>query len=365
VAAAVACHLVLQRVTRAAPTSATWEPARRQWIAWACAVGLLTVSGWLAWAFLPPVLAAAALASARASSGATPAWRAPGRVLVGAAVATALAGATTGLLHWRGAELVSISLESWLASFTAGSATGTVSAASADLAVIAYELVLGSLAAWGLLRGWRRRPVDGPSAGSSGARPFEVTALGLWLVWGLALQLRPGGGVEDWLAVQVPLLLAAAAGIEELVAVGARRRLDPVARRATGQRVAVAVAVAAVLALAGALSGVHRLAGARGRDTLPPARRLAEDVAALQERPANELPLVHVVTGPRIDPVLAWYLRSARLRWVASAVVDPAAGPRIVLVSQDLPRDQVPADPVTNRYAIAIDRELVRLVEMR
>ncbi|HVR28924.1 MAG TPA: hypothetical protein VMS86_05260 [Thermoanaerobaculia bacterium] len=360
VGAAVACHLLLRRLAGTSPGSATAEASRRQWVAWSIAVGLLVVSGPAAWDFLPPVLAGAVLLTTGSRAGAAAGGRPRGLVLLGLAAATALAGATTGLLQWRGPALVSVALESWLASFTAGATQAAASASAPvyDRFTLAYVLALAGLAAWGLVRAWRAGAGADRGWARSTATRVEAETLALWLLWGAALQLRPGRAAETWLALQVPLLLAAALGLEDLAERAAR------GRSRAAQRVGVAAAL--TLAVAFGLGGVHRVARDDARDGLPPVRRLAEDVAALEERPESERPRIDVVSGERIDPLLAWYLRRSRVRWIAG---DPtsaeAAEPQIVLLTRTLAREEMLALPPGRRYAIAASGDRVDVVEMR
>jgi hypothetical protein len=238
-----------------------------------------------------------------------------------------------------------------------GRPSGAAGGGPSGAVALGYVLVLAALAAWGLVPAWRRRAAatrtfDRPFAGR-----IEAEALGLWLLWGAVLQLRPGRDAESWLAFQVPLLLAASLGLEDLTW-RASRRLP-----ADASRLAVAVAVG--LALAIGLVGVQRIGRGGGRDILPPARRLAADVAALEEREASERPIVEVVTGDRIDAVLAWYLRASRVRWAgAGGAGTDAAEPRIVLTRRALPSAELAGLPATGRYAIAASGDRVEVIEL-
>ena len=348
--AAVACYLLLRRLTTAAPPAALAPAARHQWILWAASAGLLLVSGSTAWDFLPPILFGALMAGRGPRLLGSPRPGA-GAMLAAAAVA-AVAGATSGLLQWRGPALLSSSLESWLSSWTG--AFGEMSLASmarASAGVLLYQVTLAALAAWGLWRAWnggQRRSSEGPSRD-------DALVLLPWLGWGAAMQLRSSAGPDVWLALEVPMLLAAALGLEPLLEQLERGTASTAQRTALGAFAALAIAAA----LAGT-TGVPRPAPA-----LPPARRLAGDLLVLLERPVAERPRVDVVAGPSIDGVLAWYLREVPLRWVASASAAPDDGSRVVVVSTAWPSEG-PAEPSSApRYAVAVEGDTRRGVELR
>ena len=179
---------------------------------WAASAGLLLVSGSTAWDFLPPIVVGALMAGRGTRLLGSP--RPGAGAMLAAAAVTALAGTTSGLLQWRGPALLSSSLESWLSSWTG--AFGEMSLASiarASAGVLLYQVALAALAAWGLWRAWNRgerRSTEGPSR-------EDALALLPWLGWGAAMQLRSSAGPDVWLALEVPMLLAAALGLETLL----------------------------------------------------------------------------------------------------------------------------------------------------
>jgi hypothetical protein len=359
--AAIACHLFLRHLGTVTPGPATARAARRQWLGWSVALGLLLVSGTAAWDFLPPVLAAAALQTGRRADGTPPVDRPRPGLLLGLVGTVALLGATTGLVQWRGPALVSVALESWVASFTGavGSVDGSVPGGGGPrgMVAIAYLVVLAALAAWGLVPAWRRRPALDRPFDSPYFRRVEAEGLGLWLAWGAILQLRPGREAAGWLAFEVPLLLAASLGLEEVTWRVSRRRAS------TAGRFALAAAAAAAIAVG--LLGVHRMGRDDGGSVLAPARRLAADVAALEERPAAERPIVEVSTGDRIDAVLAWYLRDSNVRWVGAGGGTLSSEPRILLTPRTVRSTELLDLPPTRRYVIAASGDQVEVVEMQ
>jgi hypothetical protein len=346
--AAVACYLLLRRLVTAAPTAALATTVRRQWIWWAVSAGLLLVCGSTAWDFLPPILLVTLVATRGPSRLGSP--RPSAGAVLGAAVTAAVLGSTTGLLQWGGPALLSWSLESWLSSWTGSwreMSLATVTHASAAVAL--YQIALAALAAWGVWRTWNRDQ----RSGAAGPSPDLALALLVWLTWGAAMQLRSGGGPDVWLALEVPMLLAAALGLEHLLTTLERGNAS------VGRRIALGAFGALSLAAAVAgISGVPRPAPA-----LPAARLLAGDLLVLLERPASERPRVDVVTGPRIDGVLAWYLREVPARWVASANESPDDPMRVVVVSATLPRDA--AHPPSPAYALRAQGDSVSVVELR
>jgi hypothetical protein len=345
-AAAIACHLLLGRLANASPGPALATVARRQWILWASAAGLLFVSGAAAWDFLPPVLAAAVLLSARRGGLPPPSPRPPLTILLGAGAMAALLGSTAMLVQWEGPGLVTVSLDSWLASWGRSVAGATASAPGAGLPAIAYGSMLVGLAAWGLGRAWRRAPST-----SVAARRLDGEGLALWLGWGVLIQLRDGAGTA--LALAVPLALAAARGLEEIGSPALTTRGGwPPAQRAL-------LLVVGSLGLAGAL---HRSLALDRRTTLEPVRRLAADIAVLEQRPGAERPRIEVQSAPRVDAVLAWYLRDAAVRWVAAPLSGDIATPGVAVLRRPEPADP---DAFSAGYAVTRRGDALTIIELR
>ena len=223
------------------------------------------------------------------------------------------------------------------------------SIARASAGVLLYQIVLAALAAWGLWRAWNRDQ-RGSTAGPSRRRSRPALP---WLAWGAAMQLRSSAGPDVWLALEVPMLLAAALGLEHLLTTLERGSAS------VGQRIALgAFGALAIAAAVAGTSGVPRPAPA-----LPAARLLAGDLLVLLERPVAERPRVDVVTGPSIDGVLAWYVRDVPSRWVASANESPDDPIRVVVVSATQPRDAAHAP--SPAYALSTQGDLVSVVELR
>jgi hypothetical protein len=345
-AAALVCYLSLRRLAVAEPTPAMAAVGRRQWIVWGSAAGLLLVSGASAWDYLPPLLAAIVLLQSR-RAGAPLAWRPPIRAVAAAAAFAAVLGSTGLLMDWSGPGLVSTSLDSWLDSWSAGvapeSSSSVGGAGGVPVIAIVFRAALLLLTIWGLFRAWSR-----PQSGVAPAGRFDAEVIGLWLVWGLLLQLRPfpaGPGTDPAtaLALELPLLLGANLGIEGLASSRLGRGASRAWRRAT---IATVSALAAVVALA----GFERPVRGEDRLTLPPARRLARDIAVLEQRPAAERPMVEVESSGPVDAVLAWYLRDTAARWVPRA--GSAAGETTAIIAlrqRTAPPDSAPSSPDSAR----------------
>ena len=348
--AAVVCYLLLRRLTMAAPTAAVATIARRQWIWWAASAGLLLVSGSTAWDFLPPIVAGALMAGRSARLLGSP--RPGAGAMVAAAAVTAVAGATSGLMQWRGPALLSSSLESWLSSWTgAWREMSLASISRASAGVLLYQVAIAALAAWGLWRAWNQ----GERRSTSGFSRDHSLILLLWLGWGAAMQLRSSAGPDVWLALEVPMLLAAALGLEPLLT-QLERGGGSVAQR-------IALGAFGALALAAALAGTTGVP--RPAPALPSARRIGGDLLVLLERPAAERPRIDVVTGPSIDGVLAWYLREVPARWVASAGESLDGAARVLVVSTTQPRDRAAEASTAPRYALSVDGDTLDVVELR
>jgi hypothetical protein len=348
--AAIVCWLLLRRLESAAPAAAVADAARRQWMLWSACVGFLLVSGTAAWDFLPPILVAALITLRGARLLGSP--RPSASAMLAAAAVTAVVGATSGLLQWRGPALLSSSLESWLGSWNgAWREMSLVSIARASGGVLLYQIVLAALAAWGLWSAWSR----GSRRSSEGASREQAKALALWLGWGAAMQLRADGGPDGWLAIEAPMLLAAALAISDWIG-----RLE---HGTWGRTPRLAFGAGVVLALAAALAGTGDVP--RPAPALPPARRIGGDVLALLARPAAERPRVDVVAGSDIDATLAWYLRGVPLRWIPSEGEPFDGAFRVLLVSTTLPSDRAEQPSSAPRYAVSAVGDRLHVVELR
>jgi hypothetical protein len=348
--AAIACWLLLRRLETAAPAAAVASAARRQWTLWSACAGLLLVSGTAAWDFLPPVLLAALLKVRGARLLGSP--RPSAGAMLAVASGTALVGATSGLLQWRGPALLSASLESWLASWDGAWREMSIATVTrAGVGVLLFEVVLGVLAAWGLWSAWN----GDPRRSGEGVTREEAKALLFWLGWGAAMQLRAGAGPDGWLAVETPMLLAASLAVTDWIG-----RLEHAAQ---GLASRVMLGAAAVLALATGLAGTTEMP--RPAPALPAARRIGDDVLALIARPAAERPRVDVVAGASIDATLAWYLREVPVRWVPSPGEPFDGAARVLLVSTTLPRDRAEEPSSSPRYAMSARDDQVDVVEVR
>ncbi|HVS09816.1 MAG TPA: hypothetical protein VMS76_08065 [Planctomycetota bacterium] len=349
-AGAIACHLALSRLWRAGAGTVFGEAARRHWTIWALGAGLVAVSGEVAWDLLPPLVAIAILAGG-SGSGATVWGRPRAGVLVAVAVAAALVASTSGLVQWRGPGLVSWSLESWLASWSRSDHAAAATLVAWSPLTWAYQSVLVALALVGLL-GRRPRSTEVDEVGAAPGREERAMVL-LWLLWGVAVQLRSDSAA--WLALQLPLLVAAGLGIERLSArrlAGGPRRL-PVAAALGGVVLATSVAVAAAAA------------APQQPRTLPAVRRLAADLAVLVARPARERPAVEIETqSGAVDAVLAWYLRGLPVDWATVASNGEDAAERIVLRSRRVPVGELPVVEAQPLYTIGLEGERMHVVEL-
>jgi hypothetical protein len=119
--------------------------------------------------------------------------------------------------------------------------------------------------------------------------------------------------------------------------------------------------VFATLAIGAALSGTTLHAS----ESLPAARRLAADLATLIERPAAERPRVEVATGPAVDSVLAWYLRSVGPEWVSSPSDSSDGSPRVAVSVVVRPSDQAPDDRAAPRYTLRARSDGILEAELR
>ena len=340
--AAIAAYLLLRRLLAAAPTAAVASTARRAWDEWAVAIGLLVVAGPSTFDFLAPVLLAAVIAASGTALRGSPRPRVAR--LVGVCASIALLAATTGLLQWRGPGLVTSAFESWLASWSAPLADRSMfDLAHVSRAVLPYQLALVVLAIGGLVSTWRRED-----------HRQEAWTLAVWIGWGLLMQLRGGRGQDVWLALEVPLLLAAALALEPVI--------EAMDRGTAGRARRIAIATFATLAIGAAFAGTT-LYGAS--ESLPAARRLAGDLTTLIARPVAERPRIEVATGPAVDGVLAWYLREVQPQWVSSPSDGSDGAPRVVVTMVARAIDQAPEESSAPRYTLRVRNDGILEVELR
>ena len=214
--------------------------------------------------------------------------------------------------------------------------------AHVSLGVLPYQLALLVLAAWGLLSAWRRE-----------GRRYEALTLAVWTGWGLLMQLRGGRGQDVWLALEVPLLLAAALALE--------RALEALERGTVGPGRRIAIATFATLAIGAAFAGTTL----NPSESLPAARRLAGDLATLIARPVAERPRIEVATGPAVDGVLAWYLREVQPQWVSSPSDGSDGAPRVAVTMVARASDQAPEPSSAPRYTLRVRSDAILEVELR
>jgi hypothetical protein len=249
----------------------------------AIAVGLLLVSGPLAWSFL---LLLATLAIG---------WRRyqlaprPPVALIVTAVVTGVVAATTGFAQWDGPPSVSASLTAWL-----GDWSGRLELRTAVAGLVQTQPLLVALPLVGLISVW--------TGGRAPARRRLTLAL---VVVALAALLAAGqAGVSARLPLTLALALAAALATGSLaVRIAAWLREGAARRAALAWTWIAAVGILALVTVRGAV--------AVGDQPSPPGPRLlARDVATLCAwRAAPRSCRIDVVAAPWLDPVLAWYLR--------------------------------------------------------
>lgn len=326
------------------------DPARRRWSATA-AVGcaLLVTSGPVGWDLLVPaamlLLLTASPARLAGDGGRRTAGAYGAGAWLGALAATTLLLATSGLVAWQGAGLVSTGLTAWLGEWSLDPRAG-LSLSALLRSVGAYELLPLGLGLAGLVllvaEGRRQTSVaprpsselghrtsgirrQGSDVGQSGEWTLALAGmLAAWLAWGGVVLLRSRGAADSWLVAQVPLLLAAAVAGE---------RLCMAWRKATSRRQGAALVLVVGLCACGLLvlaSGSLRIASpavlaswqAFADRGLPGARDLASDIegwASVRRGDGSRAEVVVADAGASA-PILAWYLRRTRLRWGGGSV---------------------------------------------
>ena len=279
------------------------------------AAGLLICSGPLAWDLLPPLALAVICIHRTLGHAANGGLITTPRSTTIMAV-TALVVSTSAFMQSQGPQFVSSSLtrslQGWLVA-------GGPSFQQLWTDIVRFEILPLVLGSSGVLLGLFAGKVipDRDRSPFVFSRAF-FTVLSLWIVWSIALTIRPGRAAATWHVLQMPLFL----GICYLLSSFAAELRGYLTANHLGSRLVSAVVVVLGLHFIGA--GVKVAQDHRGVSFSPYAdvtesavRRLADDL---------DVPIlggharVDVVGAQGVDPVLGWVLREQNVRWVAAAI---------------------------------------------